>query len=139
MIEHREPPRWVTERGKCSISAKFDALAEIVERDITEANALAPKLRGDRTFKYVEMPEGVYRKFEVQRWKGEENEGGGIFRELKAAIEFVYHPGDPDKYLITPEWNGEESVCVLRIEGEDRAYEVWEISQRFLGPMIFAP
>ncbi len=140
MIEHREPPRWVTERGKCSISAKFDALAEIVERDVTEANALTPKLRSGRTFEYVERPDGIYRQFEVQRWKGSENEGGGIFRELEAAIGFVYHPSvKRTEYFIAPEWDGEESACVLRIEGEDRAYEVWEISQRFLGSLIFAP
>ncbi len=138
MIDHTEPPRWVTERGKCSIRAKFDALTEIAERDIEEANGLEPRLRKNKSFRIEPHTEGISRQLEIVRSENGHEEGSAIFRELSGAIEFRYWPSeDGTVYTIFPEWNEECSTCVLRISGENASYEVWQICQRFLGPFIF--
>ena len=38
MIEHREPPNWVLGRSECTLNMTFEALVQIVNRDVDEAN-----------------------------------------------------------------------------------------------------
>ena len=139
MNRHIDPPQWVTRRSECNISHKFEALSEIARRDADEANALDSKLRKDCTFKFVEHPDGVFRKFEVVRYpKQGQEDGSVIFRELDASIEVEYTPTSKKAvYSVRPEWDSEKGDCVLRIDNRDREFQVWEVSQHFIGPLIF--
>ena len=38
--------RWVMDRARCSLDLVFDALIEIVERDVKDMNSLPATLRG---------------------------------------------------------------------------------------------
>ena len=43
MLEHGQPPNWVAERAKCRLALIFEALSQLVERDVAEFNKVAPR------------------------------------------------------------------------------------------------
>ena len=56
MLNH--PPNWVAERAECKIDLLYDALCQVVERDVAEANKLSPDLRGGFTYSVERNDEG---------------------------------------------------------------------------------
>ena len=42
-----------------------------------------------------------------------------------------------EEFKVTPRWDGKNCICKLYIDGDRRAYELWEISQRALSSVFF--
>lgn len=139
MDRHIEPPRWVKALSECNVSHKFDALSEIVKRDVDDANSLAPRVRGNCIFKFFEHNEGVCRKFEVTRRQQENmrDDGSIVFKEFENHIEVEYFPSKLKPCTIKPQWCDEKASCILRVDDSEREFQVWEVSQKFFGPLVF--
>ena len=140
MLEHRPPPNWVAERAKCNLELTFDALCQIVKRDVGEMNKLSPKRRRGHTFEFDECAAGPEPVLRVRRFpEGEpdsEDAHWVIFRQTINAIfvEPMIAPKET-RYEVTPKWNAESGSCELFI-GND-VLEVWQVSQRALSPLFF--
>ena len=50
MTDEESPPNWVLDRARCSLDLTFDALVEIVERDVQQMNSLPAKIRNGDQF-----------------------------------------------------------------------------------------
>ena len=59
MMNHQSPPNWVKGRADCSLDLTFEALAQIVERDVKEANELPSNLHAGRSFRFEKCDEGT--------------------------------------------------------------------------------
>lgn len=138
MIDHKPPPNWVVERAKCNLDLTFEALAEVVKRDVDEMNQLSPKRRRNYEFSFEQNGEGVTPRLRVIRYpEGEPDADGALyvtFEKSTSAIRIVQAP-DGTAFLASPTWVESTSSCRLQIDGE--GFQVWEISQRFLGPLFF--
>ena len=137
MIEHREPPHWVSARAKCNLDLAFAALFEIIERDISEAqNVLGERLQG-YSFEIEQNGEGVKHRIRVSRKPPARSYG---FSEKSVTFEksadSISVTGDlPEPFEVVPEWDAQSASCKLRINRE--SHEAWQISQRALEALIF--
>ena len=128
-----QSPNWVTERAKCRIDLLFEALCQVIERDVAEANKMPTDLRGGFTFSADRTDEGTMPFLRVYR----SQEGGSAqvvasFVQLEASIHVTAMTGN---FLARPEWVEQSRSCFLSIQ--DNRYKVWELSQRVLGPVFF--
>ena len=134
MLNH--PPNWIAERAECKIDLLYDALCQVVERDVAEANKLPPDLRGGFTYSVERNDEGTMPLLRVYRLR----EGNpavpaqpvATFSQSQASIRVTAETGN---FLARPEWVDQTRSCFLSIDGT--RYKVWELSQRVLGPLFF--
>ena len=134
MLNH--PPNWVAERAECKIDLLYDALCQVVERDVAEANKLPPDLRGGFTYSVERNDEGTMPLLRVYRSR-EGNPAGPAqpvanFSQSQASIRVTAETGN---FLARLEWVDQTRSCFLSIDGT--RYKVWELSQRVLGPIFF--
>ena len=138
MIIQSPPPNWVADRAKCNLDLIFESLAEVVKRDVDEMNKLSSKRRRNYQFSYEQNGEGVNPRLRVIRYpEGKPDADGCLyvtFEKSKVAIRIQQAP-DGATVLAYPEWIEATSSCRLQIDGEN--LKVWNISQRFLGPLFF--
>ena len=128
MLNHQPPPNWVLGRAECNLRMTFEALSQIVERDVAEAN----KLFEDRQFQLERCGEGVRPLMYVSE-RGA-TEGIGVrFEVSETAIRIN---GGGVQFYVRPRWDGRR--CRMHINDGDRAYELWEISQNSLSNLFFS-
>ena len=131
-----QPPNWVAERAECKIDLIYDALCQVVERDVAEANKLLPDLRGGFTYSVERNDEGTMPLLRVYR--SHEGKPAGpaqpvaTFSQSQASIHVTAETGT---FLARPEWVDQTHSCFLSIA--DTRYKVWELSQKILGPLFF--
>ena len=131
MLNH--PPNWVAERAECKIDLLYDALCQVVERDVAEANKLPPDLRGGFTYSVERNDEGTMPLLRVYRsQEGASAEPVATFSQSQASIHVTAMTGN---CLARPEWVEQSRSCFLSISGT--RHQVWELSQRVLGPLFF--
>ena len=132
MLNH--PPNWVAERAECKIDLLYDALCQVVERDVAEANKLPPDLRGGFTYSVERNDEGTMPLLRVYRsQEGASAEPVATFSQSQASIHVT--AAGTGGFLARPEWVDQTRPCFLSIGGTP--YKVWELSQRVLGPLFF--
>ena len=137
MIAHQPPPNWVAERAKCNLDLKFEALCQVVRRDVDEMNKLPCKIRRGYKFVIDENGEGTEPLFQVFRYPEEEN--GPVRATFERSINSIrinsiQESGYTD-LLVRPTWNKQALTCKLNIGG--KSFETWEVSQKALGFIFF--
>ena len=131
MIEHKPPPNWVVGRADCNLDMTFEALHEIVKRDVAAFNGLYERKRQGRTFRVHDSTEDCRAEFKVEQEADAEHPPHVLFTLEKTAIRIN---GGGVQFFVRPLWDGER--CYLR-RGGDANYEVWEISQAALENLFF--
>ena len=121
-------PNWVRGRAECNLRMTFDALSQIVERDVEEAN----KVFRDRQFKCEQSEKGIRPLMYVSEVGADE----GVGVEFKMSKTAIRINGGGVQFFIRPRWDGHE--CQMHINDEPHAHELWEISQRALIRLFFA-
>ena len=121
-MDHLSPPRWVLERAKCDVDLIFEALSQVVRRDVEDANTLP----GSRTFRVTENGDGVH---PLLRVSDEGDPDSRVTFELTSAFISIHLPGELP-VIVMPQWDAGVGKCRLYVN--DQAYEVWQISQRVL-------
>ena len=115
---------------------KFQALAQILERDVEEFNGLPANQRRKRSFRIVSNGEGTHPILRVEEatFDGPGNFPSVSFTMSDAAIRVN---GGGVQFYVKPVWNSESSACRLHIDGGDTPHEAWEISQYALSTLFF--
>ena len=131
-----EPERsnWIPERAKCNTTRLLEALAEIVEQDVAQANetlklqdnliTIEHERRGIRVIRpahprpvAVTLAEGV-EQIRISGWHS----------PTMQAFDFA----------VVPEWNLETYSCQLRVDDqESTTHAPWQIVQQALGWLFF--
>lgn len=128
-LNHEEPPRWVLERARCNLALKFQALHDVVERDVEDANALPEmKAAGVRFDMETELG-GTKPVFGVKRID-RKGEGPVLYFVRESRTIRI-----ADQFEVTVRWEASTAACRLLIE--EKPYEIWEISQKVLAPLFF--
>ena len=138
MLNHEPPPNWVAERAKCNVDLVFEALAEVVRRDVGEVNKLSIKRRRGFAFRFEQSDEGQYPRLRVFRFReGEPDSDATLDVTFKKTINTirVYQVPDRSPLVAYPRWIEKSATCRLYVD--DASIKVWELSQRTLGPFFF--
>ena len=114
----------------------FQALVQIVERDVEEFNRLPSDQRLNRSFCIVANDEGVYPivRVEEANFGESENHPSVSFTLSEAAIRVN---GGGVQFYAKPVWNYKIRACRLHVRDSDTPYEAWEISQQALTNLFF--
>ena len=131
MMNHESPPNWVRGRADCNIDMKFEALAQIVERDVTEFNGLYERHRQGRTCQVQASTEGCRPQFRVELDADVANPPNVLFSLGPTAIRVN---GGGVQFYIRPRWDGQRCRMYLN---DKEAIELWEISQTALENLFF--
>ena len=132
MMRHSLPPSWVSGRSECKLDLTFEALTQVVRRDVEEMNGLLASDRSDRTFRIDSNDEGVTPFFRVYA----EPDGPSVTFDLKrSAIVIGTYEGN---LFVQPRWEPSASKCRLYVKNDgNHPYEVWQISQLALIDLFF--
>ena len=105
----------------------FEALSQIVERDVAEAN----KVFNDRNFRIEHCNEGT----RPMMYVSEPGAAEGVGVKFEVSETAIRINGGGVQFFVRPRWDGNR--CRMHINDESRAYELWEISQTALGNLFF--
>ena len=132
---------WVAERSQCNVDMALSALAEIVKRDVAEANRLYDS--EDPNARRFEI-EHAKDHFKVKRLAPPNSFGSPtpfiLFQKNDELIEVYSNSGNPFnepvlEFKVKPVWDVDAGVCRLKADNETR--ESWQISQRALDSLFF--
>ena len=136
MNEEVYPPNWVLDRARCTLGLTFQALAEIVERDVKQVNQLDSENRHQRTFQIERNEDGLKETIQVQCFPdgkpGNLYNGGVTFVKTRTSIEVF---ALDKKFQMIPEWDNKNCVCLLQVNGDQ--LETWQVSRRALSSFFF--
>ena len=129
---------WVMEQGNCTIEYQFQALVQIVKRDIEEMNEFPTAVRRDYTFQPHDDDDRVRPMLTVQRYRTPDDPQD-ICRFMldRQARDIVVTPHDRPQFQVVVRWSESDRTCHLYIKGEDTPSLLWQISQRALAPQFF--
>ena len=115
---------------------KFQALVQILERDVEEFNGLPADQRRKRSFEIVSNGEGTHPIVRVEEatFDGPDNRPSVSFTVSDVAIRIN---GGGVQFYVKPVWNSKINACRLHIDGGDTPHEAWEISQKALINLFF--
>ena len=132
MMDHREPPNWVKGYADCNLDMTFEALRQIVRRDVEQFNDLYARRQG-RSFRVDENTDGCAPFFRVKSDADMKTPP-----EVRFSLEHtsIRVNGGGHSFFVRPEWDGQR--CRLMIN-YDHPAEPWQISQRALSRMFFDP
>ena len=138
MIHNQEPPNWVVERAKCNLELIFDALCQVLERDVDAMNAVPERQRLGRQFQLEVNADGTRPIALVTQVHSTDSlvkqKAYARFESRKTAIS-IQASSLSQLALALVRWDERARACKLYV-GDDR-YEVWELSQWVLGPIFF--
>lgn len=121
---------WVAARAKCSLGAVFAALAEVIDSDVKNANALP--LRSGVSF-MIERP--VNRKVIVSRQDGPDFVAGVVFELTQQGIAVrVADARQVVLFTAKPSMLA-DGRCLLEVDGQ--SLELWQVSQKALESLFF--
>ena len=125
ITEYEAPPNWVAERAKCNLDLTFEALFQVVKRDVDEINKIHP---GD--FELEQNSEGTKPMIQVKKSDNRKV----TFTKSEVAIRI----NTPEKIILAhPKWNSETTSCKLIVDNQP--LKIWQISQLALGDLFFNP
>lgn len=133
MLDHQPPPEWVRGRAECNLDMIFDALHQIVQRDVKQFNELYDRQRQGRRFQVHENGGGCDPSFRVVLDADMDRPPQVVFRLSRSAILIN---GGGQIFNVRPEWDGKR--CRQSV-GERSYSEPWEISQLALAGFLFGP
>ena len=137
MMKHTPPPEWVTGRANCRADLKFEALWQIVERDVAEFNNLPEEKRPDgRLFDFIENGEGVTPVLHVEQ-RGAGNPGSRRSVSFGLTNGSIRIKGVGSDFTVTPKWAARERECRCYIDGKHQPTELWDVSRLALEPLFF--
>ena len=115
---------------------KFQALAQILERDVDEFNSLPADQRRKRSFRIVSNSEGTHPIVLVEEstFDGPDNRPSVSFTMSDVAISVN---GGGVQFSVKLVWNSRINACQLHVGDEDTPHEAWEISQKALINLFF--
>ncbi len=134
MLNHQPPRNWIADRVDCNIDLIFEALCQVVERDVSEMNKLSSDTRNRYIFSTGSNGDGVYPMLRVYRSLEDfpdKRYDIATFEQRQAYICIVA----PGISLKARPWVDKEGCCLLDIDGTQ--YRIWELSQKILGPLFF--
>ena len=138
MIHNQEPPNWVSERAKCNPALIFEALCQVLDRDVNEVNALPERQRRGRQFQLEVNSDGTKPMALVTQVHATDNpdipKAYARFERGEAAIT-IQASSLPQLVLARVRWDERTRSCKLYIE--ENRYDIWELSQSVLGPIFF--
>ena len=135
MIGHEQPPNWVAERAKCRVDLIFEALRQVIERDVAEFNKLSANDRTDRTAILIKNGDGIFPMVGVQVRSAEGSKQDITF--VQEANILKVHAAN-QVLNIGAAWDPKRQACLLTDRKGDKTYESpWELSQAVLGPFLF--
>lgn len=135
MLDHEPPPNWVTEWAKCRIDVIFEALSQVVERDVAEFNKLPQDQRRGLTSSVVKNGDGTEPILRVYRLDDDGSKTNATFTLQPTCIK-VQAPRS-DLSFLYPIVDTKLRTCLLMDYALKKTYKVWEISQAALGPLLF--
>ena len=138
MIHYQEPPNWVAERAKCNLELIFEALCQVLERDVNEVNALPERQRRGRQFQLNVNSDGMKPIAQVTQVHPTDNpdtqkayasfeRADTVIVIQSSSLQRVFHA--------RVRWNEQARSCKLYVEKDE--YEVWGLSQWVLDPIFF--
>ena len=138
-LDKEAPHDWISEIAGCDLDLTFNALFDVLKRDIEIANKLPPKKRRYFTFKLERNGEGITPTIRITRQVKsplETNPENVAEFDLYGNAVRLESPLLKERLTkIYPRWDNETSSCKLYIN--DKHVKVWEISRLALQPVIF--
>ena len=133
MALHNKPPNWVKAQSQCNVALTFEALTQILRRDVEEANKLEGFMRKNRKFRIDENSEGTKPMVSVKSY-GEKEE------DYKGVVFTMDHPsicvvGLGDTFYVRPVWNPDIGECEFCIQ--ESPVKLWKVSERALSRLFF--
>ena len=139
MLHHQEPPHWVEERAKCNLELIFAALCQVLEHDVNEVNALPERQRYGQSFLFEVNVDGTMPMAQVNKEHETSNPDSqkayATFRRSDRTITIQASSLPNNVVRAHVRWNAGARSCKLYLD--ETPYEVWELSQKVLGPMFF--
>lgn len=143
----KNQPNWVERRAACHADTVFEQLCERVKADVEEIQKLPADKRGGYDFFIPDDNTTWMLRMEARP------PGGGMetvicFQRHKHSfqqqpdsitIETLFPPQRSEKVKLTLRWNPRRLSCALFFSGEERAVEIWEVSQQVLGALLPNP
>ena len=129
-----QAPSWVAKRATCDLTAVFEELSRVVERDVDEMNkqdhdakVVYQKCRAlPGTFSVGDEHTGTTVKFEKDR----------VNERIKISTNV---PNQPVNWYVGITWNAETLSCDLIVSDDlSHVFKVWQVSQKALEPMFFS-
>ena len=133
MMNYTKPPNWVRGRADCSVEMIFEALSQIVRRDVEEANKLESSKRRGYSFRFEASDEGTHPIFKVGNGQMGDRSQSVLFRMTDWGI--LIECADKQFLRAAPRWDVDSMKCRLSVE--DVFHDPWEISQEALTPLFF--
>ena len=128
----------MAERAKCNLELIFDALCQVLERDVGAMNAVPERQRLGRQFQLEVNADGTRPIALVTQVHSTDSlvtqKAYARFESRETAIS-IQASSLSQLALALVRWDERARSCKLYV-GDDR-YEVWELSQWVLGPMFF--
>ena len=141
-------PNWVARQAACQIDAVFEDLLKAVQQDVDAMNALPAERRRHRQYVYQQQHERgavvfctdqdgteLVTKYNVNIPVSVIFANAADTSSIQIHQNLIQRVRDKD---VTLSWNTETLSCGLIWDGrEDRRLEVWQVSQKALGPLFF--
>ena len=127
---------WVEDLTECTNDNTFEAIKEMVTRDVEEMNK-AHFDRPDCRFEIKEETTDDETTITVQRILENDSSNPHSVNFTKTAHSIRVHvgvPGAGNSFLVRTEWNLKTASCVFRV-GEENM-QIWEISHKALSPLL---
>ena len=136
MLDHQQPPNWVAARAACKVDLLFEALCQVVNRDVAEVNKLSSDMRGGYMFAVGYNGDGtrpLLRVYRVAETSPNDRRSIATFEQKRWDIR-IQSRKDKGVVVATP-WADEVGTCLLSVDGT--RYRVWELSREVLAPLFF--
>ena len=130
MLDHKPPPNWVERRANCDLAVVFEALHQIVQRDVEVAQKLPVERRGGCSFEIKTSIQGTRPLFGVVK-----NSADGSFLETVLFERRENHIEISSDVCVRARWD--ESTGECRFVIDEQAYELWQISEKSSWPIVF--
>lgn len=128
-------PNWIEKRAACRIDLMFEALMQIVERDVEQFNALPPVSRHEKTAAFARNGDGTSPLARVYRNGQDELESTLTFSLLRSGIRIEAQ--GKDAAILGLAWDSIAQSCLLMDRDTEHTYRVWQVSERTLGSFLF--
>ena len=139
-LDKEAPHDWISEIAGCDLDLSFNALYQVLKRDVEIANGLPAKKRRNFKFKLEHNGEGTSPVIRITRYVEDPitrtDENTVEFDMYENAIRLDCASLNNGFTMIYPKWDNETSSCKLYIN--DKHMKVWEISRLALQPLIFS-
>ena len=137
MVDLGGVPRWVKGRADCNVALNFEALKDIVKRDVGDINSLPEENLKGFKFEFQAAADGLFyfRVYRVHHDRHRYCEPDFVtITKGVSSIDFEGN-GDFKDFQADPKWD--EKNCACRMYVDNQPFELWELSQKALSSLFF--